>query len=68
MVEPKWSKLCLCSVKLFDCHWSKQKGENFYLGTFGGEHKEAGSAGDYATEKKEEDVLTAKTLLWIIGN
>ena len=41
---------------------SKQKGENFYLRTFGREHKEAGNAGDYDTEKKEEDALTAKTL------
>ena len=38
---------------------SKQKGENFYLRTFGGEHKEAGSAGGYDTKKKEEGALTA---------
>ena len=31
--------------------------------TFGGEYKEAGSTGAYDTEKKEEDALTAKTLL-----
>jgi hypothetical protein len=36
------------------------------LRTFGGEYKEAGSAGDYDTEKKEEDELTAKPLFWII--
>ena len=36
--------------------------------TFGGAHKEAGSAGDYDTEKKEEDALTAKIMFWIIGN
>ena len=39
---------------------SKQKGENFYLRNFGGEHKEAGSAGDYDTEKEERGGANSK--------
>ena len=50
----------------FNSKLSEQKGEHFYLTSFGGEHKEAGNAGNYDTEKKEEDALTAKTLFWII--
>jgi hypothetical protein len=33
------------------------------LRTFGGEHKKAGSAGNYATEKKEADALTTNSVL-----
>ena len=47
----------------FNSKLSEQKGEHFYLRPFGGEHREAGSAGNYDTKKNEEDALTANSVL-----
>ena len=41
----------------------KQKGENFCLITLGDENKEVRSAGNYNTEKKDEDALAANSVL-----